>query len=710
MALLSLYQSAAAAHTAHEPFQYSAGWAPKDANAYNVITMCNNDTRNFNSSVFQMHIPVDNVIINVLNRNEDVLSSSEYAAAKSAGLIINLMPIYTFMIIARVSHMYLYRLPQLGEAYFDIQKNYWELSLEVGNFAAFAEMFANLTDNNYITVLAHIMPAFIFGNDALEMDIWSKTRIDKTIHDGWRPNQDVSERDLKWFCNNSASIQQIAQRTHYIDDIRSALFARLEENISDALEVYEKYVNNKGKLHELEIEDDERKYDTSGQIPEWWPTRLIDVRMNALLPGKNVWYYRGYFVTLSYTWETGNFLIDNHRPMFSAKTLKTYIRYSYDRLLNIAQNVDPSGYLWIDALCINQENATEILQEVARSPKYYRYCNKCIVMPAGLSNIISVNDLSGTSLPRWFSRAWTLQEAASAQFIVGVFAEGYLDRFEILKYLDENFNHSGVILSSARSIMRRTALSMLEPAEIFEWALARDAFKREDIIYGIISLLLPNIVGNVPIVYELDLESVILKTAEALSGSSRTSLLTLAGQGWLPTSVDGEDLVGITVTSTLDSIVLENKDLLIKSTELIKANSVKKFKKLLQHNAADVRYSNKSGIRKHVENACISHTHDKNGPAEDEVIRAWVAVVYMSSDIIYVKHDKGELIGRSIIMYKHFTHLIFIGYSKQSVYLEKVYVCAVHDGNSFHKAGIIAVPVGTYNNEQTATSDVIISK
>lgn len=67
-------------------------------------------------------------------------------------------------------------------------------------------------------------------------------------------------------------------------------------------------------------------------------------------------------------------------------------------------------WLWIDNICIDQNSTSEKQREIIRMGYYYSRAKICLIFTQGLYNI---GDFLNTdhSIPRWYTRIWTLQEA-----------------------------------------------------------------------------------------------------------------------------------------------------------------------------------------------------------------------------------------------------------------------------------------------------------
>ncbi|XP_024391922.1 uncharacterized protein [Physcomitrium patens] len=87
--------------------------------------------------------------------------------------------------------------------------------------------------------------------------------------------------------------------------------------------------------------------------------------------------------------------------------------------------------VWFDALCINQKSGDEKNREIARMGEYYARCAGCYVwchgMGGGFRLWAQADPPRYYTLPRWFSRVWTLQEFVLPNklvFVVGMDMEG----------------------------------------------------------------------------------------------------------------------------------------------------------------------------------------------------------------------------------------------------------------------------------------------
>ncbi|PLB48827.1 hypothetical protein P170DRAFT_357739 [Aspergillus steynii IBT 23096] len=63
-------------------------------------------------------------------------------------------------------------------------------------------------------------------------------------------------------------------------------------------------------------------------------------------------------------------------------------------------------YLWLDRVCIIQNNSNDKHWQIRRMYRIYKQCKTCIVLPGGLGRLVRLDEETA-----WIHRGWTLQEA-----------------------------------------------------------------------------------------------------------------------------------------------------------------------------------------------------------------------------------------------------------------------------------------------------------
>ncbi|KAJ1557798.1 hypothetical protein HK096_005289, partial [Nowakowskiella sp. JEL0078] len=141
------------------------------------------------------------------------------------------------------------------------------------------------------------------------------------------------------------------------------------------------------------------------------PTKLFKVDTRETIDTKNIVGNISY-AAISYVWQKKNFFKNKIKKM----TGITWNIYSVSQsgLDRIFSQVSSLGfnYLWMDVLCIDQSLKIESkMNEAAQMHLYYGNASTCIVYleSPNQDKQIDLDDLK--TLPVWFTRVWTVQEA-----------------------------------------------------------------------------------------------------------------------------------------------------------------------------------------------------------------------------------------------------------------------------------------------------------
>ncbi|KAJ3105490.1 hypothetical protein HK100_003889, partial [Physocladia obscura] len=133
------------------------------------------------------------------------------------------------------------------------------------------------------------------------------------------------------------------------------------------------------------------------------PRRLYDTKGRKIVSTKEL--YIKSFAIVSYVWGS----IEHN------KTLPDVIGCNWDihsisaeGLAAVEELTQACGlqYVWVDVLCISQNNAAEKQEEISRMHLYYASATVCLVFTNGL-----YADIGEFQLAQWAGRLWTLQEA-----------------------------------------------------------------------------------------------------------------------------------------------------------------------------------------------------------------------------------------------------------------------------------------------------------
>ncbi|KAI0916279.1 hypothetical protein AcV5_003261 [Taiwanofungus camphoratus] len=139
-----------------------------------------------------------------------------------------------------------------------------------------------------------------------------------------------------------------------------------------------------------------------------WTRKLCVDEFSSFPPDTGVPY-----ATLSYVWR-GNPIPRNSDASWG--------RFNVE---GAAQDSDPIGiailayaceaawnkgykYLWIDRLCIIQNNRSDKAYQISNMFAIYKRCNVCLILPGGIQRLVPLQEET-----EWITRAWTLQEAVA---------------------------------------------------------------------------------------------------------------------------------------------------------------------------------------------------------------------------------------------------------------------------------------------------------
>ncbi|PVH68357.1 HET-domain-containing protein, partial [Cadophora sp. DSE1049] len=133
------------------------------------------------------------------------------------------------------------------------------------------------------------------------------------------------------------------------------------------------------------------------------------------------------FDALSYVWGDATQVL----PIFIDNKVFLVTRNLYEALESFRNNKVVPGLLWVDAICINQQDSLERNHQVALMARLYRQAEKVHIWMGPetkhtatfIMNAIHLADVESGSIHGlldllarpWWSRLWVVQEAALAQ-------------------------------------------------------------------------------------------------------------------------------------------------------------------------------------------------------------------------------------------------------------------------------------------------------
>lgn len=171
-----------------------------------------------------------------------------------------------------------------------------------------------------------------------------------------------------------------------------------------------------------------------------------------------------YYEPVSYVW--GSHPVFSH-TLITGDGCLIQVTPNVDEILRVLRKPTRTRYLWIDAVCLNQDNLAEKAKQVpliglifSQGKKTHIYLNcaqslerplrilKCLDNPNGLQNRVPsfidsnlreiADSVSNVLQNPWFSRRWILQEVALSRHAV-VRSKHYSISWEVLKFSIRKF-------------------------------------------------------------------------------------------------------------------------------------------------------------------------------------------------------------------------------------------------------------------------------
>lgn len=153
--------------------------------------------------------------------------------------------------------------------------------------------------------------------------------------------------------------------------------------------------------------------DQLSEKPVTWPAvaykkfRFIDARHLASGKGLRVVEFdalpRQRYVALSYVWRGSYNAASKPTRTMSIEGAVGADPISIDVLITTAKCVETLGceLLWIDGVCIIQNDEVDKAWQIQRMFDLYRYCKHCLILPGGLSRLMPLDEPTS-----WIHRAW----------------------------------------------------------------------------------------------------------------------------------------------------------------------------------------------------------------------------------------------------------------------------------------------------------------
>lgn len=307
---------------------------------------------------------------------------------------------------------------------------------------------------------------------------------------------------------------------------------------------------------------------------EYMPTAMFDMRNMrsiALNPKcKSCVEIMGNYVIASYTWEGYENICGIREPMPIGSLCVLLKKLLY---------VKCQRYVWIDALCINQDSEEEKKYNILLMGHLYenaRVCYACIdaKVHRGINNLPGLLEfmelyaaygggysqeeypetssceigedinnitgcLSGIFKSRWFSRAWTVQESILSKNLLFVADNMIVPKNEIKLFADyalmllneddylglDEYHDAITSLAEYRELLQPSDICAMTILKIMS---RREATKEHDKVYSVLGLL-PNL--DIQISYKIPLDELHELFQIQLLKSGDHSVLLIVGEG-----------------------------------------------------------------------------------------------------------------------------------------------------------------------------------
>ena len=210
---------------------------------------------------------------------------------------------------------------------------------------------------------------------------------------------------------------------------------------------------------------------------DWNPYETLDFEEYAIL--SHTWLSKGEITY--FDWKDPNSL-DTTSP-------------GYNKLAKFCKTASDQGLRlgWMDTVCINKENSTELDESIRSMFKWYQNAQVCIVY---LAETESLEDMKSD---KWFTRGWTLQELLAPEQM-----KFYAKHWEFLGAKNLNIELRGSNFSNDLLSSEICAATGLEEEELsccpyyndsvpiwrkMQWAANQNVTREEDTAYSLMGIL-----------------------------------------------------------------------------------------------------------------------------------------------------------------------------------------------------------------------------
>jgi hypothetical protein len=238
------------------------------------------------------------------------------------------------------------------------------------------------------------------------------------------------------------------------------------------------------------------------------PLELVEIASHALPP----------FAILSHTWSSNS----EDEVKFEDIEAQAYFKKpSYRKVRFACQQafLDGYSYLWIDAICIDKKNPTELQEAINSMYRWYQSAQTCYAYLADVtdSKVHFAHDGEESQFirTRWFERGWTLQELIAPKQVRFFNADW--------DYVGDKSALSGIITKvtgiPTDILLGTSPIDSASIAQRMSWASHRQTTRPEDMAYclmGMFSVFMPLIYGEQDSAF-LRLQDAIMQKNEDMS-------------------------------------------------------------------------------------------------------------------------------------------------------------------------------------------------
>jgi hypothetical protein len=218
------------------------------------------------------------------------------------------------------------------------------------------------------------------------------------------------------------------------------------------------------------------------------------------------------YAILSHTWGSDEVSLKDMSNLDTARAKAGFSKIA--RCCSIAKS-EGLAWAWVDTCCIDKTSSAELSEAINSMFKWYQASTVCYAYLKDVSSEDHLrsrlrSDASWYSLPRWFTRGWTLQELI-APFNVVFYSDSWLKLATKESICDQIARATKI----PAGILRHTIpLPSISVGSRMVWARQRETTRPEDVAYcllGIFDLNMPLLYGEGNKAF-MRLQAEILKT------------------------------------------------------------------------------------------------------------------------------------------------------------------------------------------------------